>query len=265
MRKLSIFLLSLLTLVIVFGAACDENEKSNETNARIVYQADLSQVDDPEQALKNAMRVIEERLDTYGVSDPVIRQLGDDRIEIQLTSLEGLEEALPLIGETALITFKTFAPSDKGDFVIGPNAEGEIDLVPVPAGTGDYIATPVIEEVNGQTLELTSQLFEGNVDVWIPPMGGPEMRFKWTTQGAELFYEVTARLSALPIGSVEGRLGIFLGDQYISAPQVLQPIRDAGVITGMRLKDAKDLAKLLNAGRIPIPLTVVERKDVPRQ
>ncbi|MDD5095331.1 MAG: protein translocase subunit SecD [Dehalococcoidia bacterium] len=262
--------LSLMTLFwSSFNSAIDREEiklgLDLKGGALLVYQADFSKLPEgtsESEAISNTIKVLEKRINAYGVNEPVIKKSGSDRIRVELPGIANIDEAKRLIGETALIKFKTFTVSEQGDFAIRPNVEGGAELMAVDKGTGDYIATLVTGEVDGQPVDLTSQLFS-EVYYWIPQSGGSvEIRFKWNSEGADLFYQVTSQLYTLPERSVERQLGIFLGDQLISAPQVNAAISDSGIIEGMKLNEAKDLTQLLNAGRIPVPLTTIEEDNV---
>src|SRR5207302_3678019 len=57
-------------------------------------------------------------------------------------------------------------------------------------------------------------------------------------------------------------MAIFLDNDFISSPIVQAQITDNGVITGVSLKEAQTLVAQLNAGALPIPLTVVQQTNV---
>jgi len=275
---LLIFVLLALALMTLFWSpfnkAIDREEiklgLDYEGGVRLVYQADLTKLPEgtsESSAISDIIKVLEKRINTYGVSESAIKKVGKDQIRVEIPSITNIDEARKRIGETALVKFKTFTASDKGNFNFQYDEEGNETGVFVPEGTGQYLAETATGVVDGQTVELTSQLFSGKVDVWIPTNSGrAEIQFSWNSEGAQLFEQLTTRLSALPENSVERRLGIFLGsasgDEYVSAPRVEGPIKEKGVITGMKLGEAKDLVQLLNAGRIPVPLTIIGENNV---
>lgn len=73
-----------------------------------VLEVDKSELsdDEAEGALDRAMEVIRNRVDQYGVSEPVIQKQGDDRMVVQLPGIEDEESLKKLIGRTALLEFK---------------------------------------------------------------------------------------------------------------------------------------------------------------
>ena len=266
MRRSIIILLLLLILGIALGAvSCSDHKKASESNVYIVYQADLSRVTDKQQSMKDIIHVIEKRTMAYGVAKPVVHQIGDDRIEVQLPLIPDIEQAKHLIGEKALIKFKTFVSSEHGNFALRQDAEGNTGLIPVDEGTGNYVAVPAKAEVNGIIKELTSEfVVAGEADFGFAGEDRmPGVYFKWDDEGADIFEQITTRLSAQPASSVERRLGMFVGDTYVYAPYVQMPIRGMCVIHGLSEKDSRRLAELLNAGHIPVPLSIIELKKTP--
>jgi len=87
--------------------------------------------------------------------------------------------------------------------------------------------------------------------------GSPEVGLQFTSEGGKKFGDVTRRLVGKP-------LGIFLDDAPITIPVVKQEIIDGqAVINGTFTQDeAKNLALQLNAGALPVPVSVVEKSTV---
>ena len=150
---------------------------------------------------------------------------------VQLPGVRDIEEAKKLIGQTALLEFKE--QGSDGQWV---NATGTID---------------------GETRELTGKyLVAGRQQVTFQGRGGlPEVAFEFNGEGARLFEQITSRLIGRP-------LGIFLDGQPISTPTVQAVISSNGVITGLSLEQARLLAIQLNAGALPVPVTIEEERTV---
>ncbi len=227
-----------------------------EGGAHIVYEADLSQAENPEEAMKGVITVLQKRINAYGVNEPVIRQMGSDRILVQLPGIKEIDEAKALIGQTTLIVFKERKKDEEGNPIVKKDKEGN----PITDEQGNYVYEWVTgtAEINGEEKQLTSKYFEGKVEVVLQSTtNAPQVSFKWDDKGAEIFDQITERLYKRP-------LGIFLGNEKISSP-IIQERHFAGgqgVITGMELEEARRLARLLNAGRIPVPLETIEEHDV---
>jgi preprotein translocase subunit SecD len=114
--------------------------------------------------------------------------------------------------------------------------------------------TPATGTVNNETLVLSSRYFNENTSVTVDQYGKPLLVFEMDQTGAQLFEQISTRLIDKP-------LAIFLGDEpllgedgHIIAPVVRAVISDKGQIEGLSLVDAQELSRVLNAGRIPVPL-----------
>jgi protein-export membrane protein SecD len=99
-----------------------------------VLEVDKSELtdDEAEGALDRAIEVIRNRVDQYGVSEPVIQKQGDDRMVVQLPGIEDEESLKKLIGRTALLEFKLVltdvearAIFERLDAMIARRLEGE--------------------------------------------------------------------------------------------------------------------------------------------
>ncbi len=74
----------------------------------LVLEVDRSKMNAAEgkDAVDRAMEVLRQRIDQFGVAEPLIQKEGEDRIVIQLPGLTERKRALDLIGKTALLEFK---------------------------------------------------------------------------------------------------------------------------------------------------------------
>ena len=193
-----------------------------------------------ETALESAKAVIERRVNLFGVSEPNVQtaKIGQDfRIIVELPGISDPQRALDLIGKTAQLDFKTY------DAQSTQSAQVE-DPFPYKS-TG----------ITGRDLRRAFLSFDEQ-------SGAPEVGFELTEEGGKKFKEVTEKLVAAP-SPQERILGIFLDDQPISLPTVQAVISDRGVISGnFTTASARDLAIKLNAGALPVPITVVRQGSV---
>lgn len=196
----------------------------------IVYSADLSKIegDKKEEAMDSLRKVIENRINAFGVSEPVIQttKLGsEDRLVVELPGVQNVQEAMDLIGKTAELEFK----------------EGNtVDPTAMPQGFG----------LTGKDLRKATQTFDQNTNQ-------PTVSIEFTDEGAKKFEEATARNVGKPIY-------IFLDGQILSYPKVNEKIAGGkAVITGQfDIKEAKNLAIQLNAGALPVPVKIIEQRTV---
>src|SRR5215212_4348759 len=200
----------------------------------LVLQADMSKApgQDANEVLKGVIQVLERRVNAYGVAEPVIQSQGADRVIVELPGVKDIEEAKKLIGQTAQLDFREFDQT-----------------------TGQWkVATAT--GLDGQEKELTGKYFRPNAQVVFEQRSNqPQVAFEFDDEGAHLFEQLTRRL----IGK---QLGIFLDGQPISAPTVQAVISRNGVITGVRLQEARTLAIQMNAGAVPVPIKIVEERTV---
>lgn len=200
----------------------------------VTLLADMTDIDssDREDALDSAREVIARRVDMYGVSEPLIKTLisGDDyRITVALPGVESPDEALALIGQTARLEFRELS-SDATE----------------SATYADFVAT----ELSGSDLKKSDVQFD-------PQTGQPSVGLEFTPEGGDKFAEITARNIGEP-------LAIFLDGIPISTPIVQQEITGgSAVINGeFTLDEAKSIAITLNAGALPVPISIVQQQNV---
>ncbi len=200
----------------------------------LVLQADMTKApgQEAEQVLRGVIQVLERRVNAYGVSEPVIQAQGSDRVIVELPGVKDIEEAKKLIGQTAQLDFREY-----------DQATGQWT---VAKATG----------LDGQEKELTGKYFRPNAQVVFDQRSTqPQVAFEFDDEGAHLFEQLTRRLIGKP-------LGIILDNQLISAPTVQAVISRNGVITNMRLQEARTLAIQLNAGAVPVPISIIEERTV---
>ncbi|PIR70980.1 MAG: protein translocase subunit SecD [Candidatus Nealsonbacteria bacterium CG10_big_fil_rev_8_21_14_0_10_40_24] len=194
---------------------------------RLVYQLDISKIGEksPSAAQQGVVDVIEKRINFLGVSEPVIQpaRLGSAYVVIvELPGVSDINRAKDLIGKTAQLKFMEVGPD---------NSLSETGLT-------------------GANLKNSDVQFDQKT-------GEPQVGLEFDNEGAKLFEQLTQK-------NLQKPLAIQLDEQIISAPTVQSVITEGkAVITGnFTIKDAKDLSKLLNAGALPVPVNIVEQKNV---
>ncbi len=101
-------------------------------------------------------------------------------------------------------------------------------------------------DIKGEDLAFASSTFD--------QMGAPAVSFNLTDSGSGKFFALTANNS--PDAGRQRQLGIVLDDNLLSAPNILQPIRKEGRITGRFTRaEVDDLVAILKAGQLPAALT----------
>jgi len=266
---LVLFALALSEVVVRTAPSISESAPGNNTlgmrlgldlsgGIHLVYEADLSQIgnESAEEALDGAVDIISRRVDAYGVSEPVIQTQGGDRISIQLPGIRDMQAAIDLVGQTAELDFRELSAESWELIQEYVNQGLAVDYETLTEqGVLEWIpATGINNE--GQEIHLTGKYLKRNTFVRIDQnTNEPMVAFEFDSEGADIFAQITGRL-------IEKPLGIFLDDTYVSSPIVRSKIEGgAGVIENINLNDARDLAILLNAGALPVPLGHWEGDD----
>ena len=208
-------------------------------------------------AIEQALEIIRNRIDQFGVSEPEITLQGTDHILVQLPGIKDPERAINLIGQTALLEFKLLDEEGNIDEALkGTIPLGDIILYQrsVDPQTGAVRKVPYLlkektlmtgEFIRDARVALDSQFHE------------PYVAIEFTDVGAKLFEQITA-------ANVKKRLSIILDNNVISAPVIQERIAGGRAqITGrFDMKEASDLAIALRSGALPAPVKILEQRTV---
>lgn len=212
--------------------------------SHLVYQADFSGIAAADQAdaLNSIRDTIERRVNSFGVSEPLVQVNGTNRIIIELPGIKDINEAINQIGQTPTLEFKTQNPN------------------PAPAKADKSGTVTVNADDQWVSTGLSGkQLSKATVD--LQQSGGISnqvvVRLQFNSDGAKLFSQITS-------ANVGKQIAIFLDGQVLSAPAVQQAITDGtAVITGnFTVQQAKDLATRLNSGALPVPIKLISQQNV---
>ncbi len=217
--------------------------------SHLVYSIDLAKKDPAQKdadVIEGVKNKIERRVNAYGVTEPIVQTIRNERgsfVLVQLPGVKDIDEAMKLIGQTAELDFREIKFDQAGKPILDEN--GKEQWVKAIALGSD-----------GQERELAGKYLKPNAQVVLAPQTNePEVAFEWNAEGAVLFEQITQR-------NLQKPLGIFLDNQLISAPTVQAVIKEKGVITGLNINEARTLAIQLNSGSLDVPLQIVERRDI---
>jgi preprotein translocase subunit SecD len=209
-------------------------------------------------AMTQAIEVIRNRIDQFGVSEPVIEQQGKDRILIQLPGVTDPERAMALIGKTARLEFKLADDStDPALYLSGKT--------PLPSGLEILYGTPSSPTQSGASripyLLKSQALMNGDLisdaRVAFGQFNEPYVSLTFNSSGAKLFDEITKN-------HVKQRLAIVLDRTVYSAPVIQEEISggQAQITGSFSMKEAKDLAIVLRSGALPAPVRILQNVTV---
>ncbi len=135
---------------------------------RVVLEVDKSQLDDnaKQDARERALEIIRNRVDQFGVSEPVIQAQGNDRIVVELPALQDPERARNLIGKTALLEFRLVESPENTDLLIKrlDQIAGRLKLGSTQTPTLDTAATPFADPF-ADTTKLAADTTKDTTDV----------------------------------------------------------------------------------------------------
>ena len=207
-------------------------------------------------AIDQALEIIRNRVDQFGVSEPEITLQGIDQILVQLPGIRDPERAINLIGKTALLEFKLLDEEGNIDEALkGPIPEGDLLLYQKSADpqTGAIRKIPFL--LKEKTLMTGG--FIKDARVAFDQFHEPYVALEFTDDGAKLFEHITGT-------NVKKRLAIILDNNVYSAPVIQEKIAGGRAqITGrFDMKEAGDLAIVLRSGALPAPVKILEQRTV---
>ncbi len=201
---------------------------------QLTYTLDLSATEGttPAQAKQEAINVIEKRINKLGVAEAIIQGTDIDNkpgVMVELPGVSDTATAKDLIGQTAQLVFKKLDEE------------------------GNFVAT----ELTGANLKSAKATFNQGSQTGGFSGAEPIVELTFNEEGTKQFAELTRE-------NLQKQLAIELDDEIISAPTVQTEIKDGhAIITGIgNIEDAKELALLLNAGALPVPITLVAENNI---
>ncbi|HRH86700.1 MAG TPA: protein translocase subunit SecD [Rubrivivax sp.] len=207
-----------------------------------------------EQALKQNITTLHNRVNELGVAEPVIQQQGLDRVVVQLPGVQDTAKAKDIIGRTATLEVRMVNESVEA-------REAERGSGPVPFGSERYLernGAPIIVfrqvVLTGDNLTDAQAGFDGQTQE-------PAVHLTLDAKGARIFRDVTRE-------NIGKRMAILLFEkgkgEVVTAPVIRSEIAGGRVqISGrMTTAEAADTALLLRAGSLAAPMEIIEERTV---
>ncbi len=211
-----------------------------------------------ENAVKQALMTIRNRVDEFGLTEPIIQRQGKKRVIVELAGEKDPQRAIRVIGRTAELRFQLVEDTAATKQKLLDKYNGTI-----PVGYEILLATQ--EETSqghpgAYLVEKEAKVTGANLkDARVTRGEGFEMyvvSFEFDREGTKLF----AKLTEDNVGRL---LAIVLDNTVQSAPQIRERIAGRGQITGnFPLEEAQDLALVLRAGALPAPVKILENISV---
>ena len=213
---------------------------------QVLLEADLpaDQTVEPEW-MDAAKSIVGNRVNGLGVSEPIVQSVGNRRILVELPGIEDSQAAIDTLKQTGLMEWV-----DTGPTYLKPGTQIKTDIgTSVEAGEEVTPTETVYHTIlTGRDLKTARVNFQD---------GFPLIAFELNAEGANAFAEHTAN----NIGSY---LPIVLDKVVVSCPRIQSAIPSGrGQITGrFSVEEAKGIVLQLRYGALPIPLRVIDTREV---
>jgi preprotein translocase subunit SecD len=208
-------------------------------------------------AVDQSLETIRNRIDQFGVSEPIIQRQGQQDILIQLPGIQDPDRAKEIIGKTALLEFKLVDDNADGESAVrtGPPPGRQVLYGYGEKGEGGS-APRTVYVVESRTLMTGEYIADARVRP-STQLQGPYVELILNASGARLFEQITG-------ANVRRRLAIVLDNRVYSAPVIQERIAGgrASITGSFDIKEARDLAIILRAGALPAPVEIVEERTV---
>ena len=207
-----------------------------------------------EQAIKQNITTLHNRINELGVAEPVIQQQGTDRIVVQLPGVQDTAKAKDILGRTATLEIRMVDDSAEA-------RSAEFGNGPVPFGTERFL------ERSGQAVIVKKQVILTGENLTDAQPGfdtqnqEAAVHLTLDAKGARIFKDVTRE-------SVGKRMAILLFEkgkgEVVTAPVIRSEIGGGRVqISGrMSTVEANDTALLLRAGSLAAPMEIIEERTI---
>ncbi len=207
-----------------------------------------------DQALKQNIVTLHNRINELGVAEPVIQQQGLDRIVVQLPGVQDTAKAKDILGRTATLELRMVDESSEGQ-------AAETNSGSVPFGSERFLersGRPVI--VKKQVILTGENLTDAQAGIDSQTQGAT-VNLSLDAKGSRIFADITRE-------NINKRMAIILFEkgkgEVVTAPVIRSEINGGRVqISGsMNTSEANDTALLLRAGSLAAPMEIIEESSI---
>lgn len=187
-------------------------------------------------AVEQTIETLRNRVDQFGVTEPLIQRVGEKRIMLQMPGVSDIESVKKVVGSVAKLEFRL-----------------------IPRGT--VVETITLKDKAGAPVVVEEEVLMSGDAVShaqvARPEGQVEVMLTLNSQGAQTFLEITSQ-------NVGRNLAIILDGVVYSSPVIREriPGGNASISGGFSFEEARQLAVVLRAGALQAPMTVLEERTV---
>jgi preprotein translocase subunit SecD len=225
-------------------------------------------------AMKRAIESLNSRIDKFGLTEPTIRQQGDDQIYIEVPGAADPENinsilmgrgklAFHIVDDAATAKLATYLETNP--LGVDEKTMTVADSSIVPAGfvirkfykkdsygldefTGRYMIINEVPGLDGTHITNASTSSDSIT-------GQPETVFQLDKEGGEIFYKMTS-------AHVHETMAVVLDDKVKAGATISEPIRDSVRMTGFSADESANLALVLRTAALPVELTPVNTQAI---
>ena len=207
-----------------------------------------------DQALKQNITTLHNRINELGVAEPVIQQQGLDRIVVQLPGVQDTAKAKDILGRTATLEIRMVEESSEARLA-------EVGSGPVPFGAEKYLDRSGQAVIVKKLVVLTGENLTDAQPGFDSETQEAAVHLTLDAKGARIFKEVTRE-------NVGKRMAILLFEkgkgEVVTSPVIRSEIGGGRVqISGrMTTVEAADTALLLRAGSLAAPMEIIEERTI---
>ncbi len=208
-------------------------------------------------AVSQAVETIRNRIDEFGVAEPLIVREGFDRILVQLPGIDDPKRVKDLIKNTAFLELSLVESGPASEAALKSAYPG--GTVPPQFKIVEYKTEPGRTERTFYVVRRQAVISGRDLKNARPTQGqfgSHSVTFFLTASGSQKFGDATG-------ANIGKRLAIILDNRVQSAPSIKDRIVETGVIEGsFSPEEANDLALVLRAGALPAGLVYLEERTV---
>ena len=206
-----------------------------------------------DQALKQNMVTLHNRINELGVAEPVIQQQGIDRIVVQLPGVQDTAKAKDILGRTATLEMRLVDESSEG-------RAAENNTGAVPFGSERFL------ERDGRVVIVKRQVIITGENLTDAQPGfdsqnqAPKVDLTVDAKGGRIMRDTSRE-------NLKKRMAILLFEkgrgEVLTAPVIQGELGNRFQISGsMSVSEANDLALLLRAGSLAAPMEIIEERTI---
>jgi preprotein translocase subunit SecD len=229
--------------------------------------------DDRNDAVNRTLEVLNNRIDRFGLTEPVIRRQGEDRIYVEIPGAQDPGRINDIIMGKGSLAFHLVDAEEAAKFEawynLHPNDtfDGEGNLIDPTIVRPDTVVRGIytkdrygLDEFTGYTVLRKEVGLDGNhirsAQVERDNLTGkPEVTFFLDAEGGDIFYDLTST-------NIDKPMAIVLDDRVKSTAVIQSAIRDAVRLTGFGMEEANNIALILRTAALPVELEVASQQTI---